>query len=158
MPPWYPLIGEHELTIDEKGRLLVPSDVRKRLETFGENDTLILMNMGGRGFMYPEKFHLSRFGNVRTGIVPTVQEQQLLRALFGPSIRLVWDKQGRILLSPKTIAGFKLDREITLVCAGDHVELWNRQDWAAEQARLMEQMPDLIAGLSTRLERTEPLQ
>lgn len=152
MPPWYPLIGEHELTIDDKGRMLVPSDVRKRLESFGENDTLISVNMGGRLFLYPEKFHLARFASVRVGIVPTMQEQQLLRALFGPSIRLTWDKQGRVLFSPKTLTGYKLDREVTLVCAGDHVELWNRDDWSAEQARLTEQMPDLISAMSARLE------
>lgn len=152
MPPWYPLIGEHELTIDDKGRMLVPSDVRKRLEAFNESDTLVLMNMGGRAFLYPEKFHLSRFAAVRVGIVPTMQEQQLLRALFGPSTRLAWDKQGRILLSPKLLATFKLDREVNLVCAGDHVELWNREDWSAEQARLTEQMPDLISAMSARLD------
>ncbi|MGC4031991.1 MAG: hypothetical protein QM754_09705 [Tepidisphaeraceae bacterium] len=152
MPPWYPLLGEHELTIDDKGRMLVPSDVRKRLESFGESDTLIVMNIAGRAFLYPEKFHLQRFANVRVGIVPTVQQQQLLRALFGASIRLTWDKQGRIQLPVKTIAGYKLDREVTLVCAGDHVELWNRDDWATEQARLTEQMPDLISAMADRLD------
>ena len=152
MPPWYPLLGEHELTVDDKGRMLVPSDVRKRLESFGENDTLVLMNMGGRAFLYPEKFHLARFADLRFAVIPTVREQQLLRALFGSSIRLVWDKQGRILLSPKLIGQFKLERDVTLVCAGDHVELWNRAEWEAEQARLTEQMPDLIASLSDRLE------
>jgi MraZ protein len=151
-------MGEHELTIDEKGRLLVPSDVRRRLETFGESDELILVNMGGRGFLYPEKFHLSRLGNVKTSIVPTLQEQQLLRALFGSVVRLAWDKQGRILLSPKTIANFKLDREIMLVCSGDHLELWNRQDWTNEQTALEAKMPDLIASLSEKLEQADALQ
>lgn len=156
MPPWYPLLGEHELTIDDKGRMLVPSDVRKRLESFGESETLIVMNIAGRAFLYPEKFHLQRFANVRVGIVPTVKEQMLLRALFGPSIRLTWDKQGRIQLPAKTIAGYKLDREVTLVCAGDHVELWNREDWASEQARLTEQMPDLISAMADRLDPESP--
>ncbi len=151
MPPWFPLIGEHELTIDDKGRLLVPAEVRKRLETFGESDVLVLVNMGGRGFLYPEKYHLSRIGNVKVGIVPTVQEQRLLRALFGQSSRLQWDKQGRLLVSPKTSTGLKLDREITIVAAGDHLELWNRSDWAEEQLSLQQQMPELINAMSSRL-------
>jgi MraZ protein len=151
MPPWYPLIGGHELTIDEKGRLLVPAEVRKRLETYGESDVLVLMFMGGRGFLYPEKYHLSRIAHVQVGIVPTVAEQQLLRALFGPAGRMQWDKQGRILVSPKTMAQLKLDREIALVCAGDHLELWNRPEWEAEQARLQEEMPNLINAMSGRL-------
>lgn len=151
MPPWFPLIGEHELTIDDKGRLLVPAEIRKRLETFGESDVLVLVNMGGRGFLYPEKYHLSRIGNVKVGIVPTVREQQFLRAMFGQSVRLQWDKQGRVLIQPKTSSGLKLDREITIVCAGDHMELWNRQDWAEEQQRLQASMPELVDAMSGRL-------
>ncbi len=151
MPPWFPLIGEYELTIDDKGRLLVPAEVRKRLETFGESDVLVLVNMGGRGFLYPEKYHLSRIGNVKVGIVPTIQEQRLMRALFGQSSRLQWDKQGRLLVSPKTSTGLKLDREITIVAAGDHLELWNRSDWAEEQLSLQQQMPELINAMSSHL-------
>ncbi len=151
MPPWYPLIGEQELTIDEKGRLLVPADVRKRLETFGESDVLVMVNMGGRGFLYPEKYHFSRIGDVKVGIVPSVQEQRLMRALFGQSVRLPWDKQGRILVSPKTSNNLKLDREIVLVSAGDHMELWNRPDWEKEQIDLQENMPELINSMSGQL-------
>jgi len=151
MSPWFPLIGEHELTIDDKGRLLVPVDVRKRLETFGESDVLVLVNMGGRPFLYPEKYHLNRIGHVKVGIIPSLNEQQLLRALFGPACRLQWDKQGRILLSPKNVGLFKLNREIMLVCAGDHLELWNRPDWELEQTRLAEMMPELIASMADRL-------
>jgi len=151
-PSWYPLLGEHELTIDDKGRLLVPADIRKRLEQSGENDTLILMKITGRLFLYPEKFQLSRYANVRVGVVPTEQEQRLLRGLFGPSLRLTWDKQGRILLSPKTIGSFKLDREITLVCAGDHLEVWNRPDWAAEQGQVDTDMPALLEAFSGKFD------
>jgi MraZ protein len=151
MPPWFPLIGEHELTIDDKGRMLVPADVRKRLETFGESDVLVLVNMGGRGFLYPEKYHLSRLGTVQVGIIPTVQEQLLMRALFGQSSRLQWDKQGRVLVSQKLSNGLKLDRDITIVCAGDHLELWNRPDWEEEQQRLQQQMPELINAMSARM-------
>lgn len=151
MPPWFPLIGEHELTIDEKGRLLVPAEVRKRLETYGETDVLIMVNMGGRAFLYPEKYHFARIGNVQVGAVLTPLEIRFMRAVFGQSVRLPWDKQGRILLSPKTVAGLKLDREITIVSAGDHLELWNRPDWAAEQLQLQQQMPELVSEMSSRL-------
>ncbi|HEY0008333.1 MAG TPA: hypothetical protein VGB55_06395 [Tepidisphaeraceae bacterium] len=151
MPPWFPLIGEHELTIDDKGRLLVPAEVRKRLETFGENDVLVLVNMAGRGFLYPEKYHLARLGTVKIGIVPSTKEQMFLRAMFSTSMRLQWDKQGRILLPPKTIASLKLERETTLACAGDHLELWNRPDWAVEQQRIQEKMTELFDSLPDQL-------
>ncbi len=152
MPPWYPMMGEHELSIDDKGRLLIPVDIRKRFEAFGENDFLVLVNMGGKPFLYPEKYHLSRYGNIKIGIVPSLKEQKLLRAVFGSNCRLQWDKQGRILLSPKSVGNFKLDRDkIVLVCAGDHLELWNRSDWELEQAQLATELPSIIESMEARL-------
>lgn len=151
MPPWFPLIGEHELTIDDKGRLLVPAEVRKRLETFGESDVLVMVNMGGKAFLYPEKYHLSRIGSVTISVVPTVEEQRFLRAFFGQSVRLPWDKQGRILVSPKMMGNLKLNREISIVCAGDHLELWNRPDWTDEQPILQQQMPEIITEMAGKL-------
>lgn len=154
MPPWFPLIGEHELTIDDKGRLLVPAEVRKRLETYGESDELILVNMGGRGFLYPEKYHMARVASfyVSTYLDPT--EARFMRLVFGQAVRLPWDKQGRILVSPKMVGNLHLDREITIVCAGDHLELWNRPDWAKEQLELQQQSPELIKAMSSKLAPT----
>jgi MraZ protein len=156
MPPWFPLIGEHELTIDDKGRLLVPAEVRKRLETFGESDVLVMVNMGGKAFLYPEKYHLSRIGKVNLSVVPTIREQRFMRAFFGQSVRLQWDKQGRILVSPKMMGNLKLDREISIVCTGDHLELWNRPDWAEEQANLQQQMPEIVAEMEGQLGLSDP--
>jgi DNA-binding transcriptional regulator/RsmH inhibitor MraZ len=120
------------------------------LEQFGENDTLILMNFGGRIHLYPERFYMSRFGQLRPSVVPTVDELRLMRSLFGSSQRLQWDKQGRILLSPKTMGQFKLDRETTVVCTGDHLELWNRSERADDQAELSKDTPDLIEKMADR--------
>lgn len=154
MPPWFPLIGEHELTIDDKGRLLVPAEVRKRLETYGESDELILVNMGGRGFLYPEKYHMARVASFQVSTYLDTPEARFMRLVFGQAVRLPWDKQGRILVSPKTVGNLKLDREITIVCAGDHLELWNRPDWAQEQLELQQQMPELIKAMSSKLTPT----
>ena len=154
MPPWYPLIGEHELTVDDKGRLLVPSDIRRRLEGSGEGDTLILTKSGRVACLYPEKYHLDRLAAVKTSLFATATEQSLMRAMFGTATRVAWDKQGRILLPPKTAAAFKLQREVVMVCAGDCMELWNPTEWEAEQAGIPEQMPNWIEQLSAKLEPT----
>lgn len=153
MPPWYPLLGNHELTIDDKGRLLVPADIRKRFEAGGESDELILMNNAGRAQLYPARYQLARFGTIKVGIFPTVKEQRLLLAMFGRSSRLSWDKAGRILLSPQLLATFKLKRDdaVTLVCSGDHAQLWPQAEWAAEQDPLSEETPDLITSLAQGL-------
>ena len=149
MPSWYPLLGHHEMTIDDKGRLLVPVDVRKRLEADGESDELILMNMAGRAQLYPARYQLARFATIKVGIFPTPKEQRLMLAFFGRSSRLSWDKAGRILLSPRLLETFKLqrDQEVTLVCNGDHMQLWPREEWEADQDSLSEEMPDLMTLL-----------
>jgi len=149
MPPWYPLLGNYELTIDDKGRLLIPADIRKRFEAGGESDELILMNISGRAHLYPARYQLARFATIKMGIVPTPEQQRLMLGLFGRSSRLNWDKAGRILLSPRLLETFRLKRDeaITLVCIGDHIQLWPAGEWEADQGPLSEEMPDLISQL-----------
>ena len=146
MPPWYPLFSSHELTIDDKGRLLVPSEIRKTLETQGESDELILMNMSGRASLYPARYWYEQFGTIKMGRLPTPEEQRLAVMLFGRSTKLGWDKAGRILLSPRLLETYGLEREkpVMLVCGGDHMQLWPAAEWEADQVPQSKEMPGLL--------------
>jgi DNA-binding transcriptional regulator/RsmH inhibitor MraZ len=42
---------------------------------------------------------------------------------------LEWDNQGRVVLSEKVLSRARLGKEVTLVGANEHLELWNRSAW-----------------------------
>lgn len=148
MPPWYPLLGNFDVMTDEKNRLLVPSSFRRKLEQHGDGEQLILVPMGESAWLYPAKYHLELARNMQSSGTPSLNQQRFFRAYFGLSSELPLDKQGRILFTPKSIAELNLSKELTLVGAGDKIELWNRTRWATEQAELKPMVPDLMESMS----------
>lgn len=148
MPPWYPLLGNFDVTTDDKNRLLVPSNFRRKLEQHGDGEQLILVPMGESGWLYPAKYHLELARNMHSTSTPSLTQQRFFRAYFGLSSEMPLDKQGRILLTPKNISELKLTRDLTLVGAGDKIEIWNRTSWAPERTELLPMVPNLMETMS----------
>jgi DNA-binding transcriptional regulator/RsmH inhibitor MraZ len=45
--------------------------------------------------------------------------------------KVEWDKQGRMSLSEKTLTRTGIGRDVTVIGARDHLEIWDRSDWEA---------------------------
>jgi DNA-binding transcriptional regulator/RsmH inhibitor MraZ len=135
------LYGEYELTIDDKNRLLVPAEIRRRLDPSEHGDKV--------PWFYPDRFYEQlTAAQVKPKLNPTPAELIQHHRNFSLVDRLEWDKQGRILIPGKYLSwGRKIGREVTLVAAFDHLELHNRTDWAAYREQLLaEPAPDEPAG------------
>jgi DNA-binding transcriptional regulator/RsmH inhibitor MraZ len=58
---------------------------------------------------------------------------------FGMASLVEWDKQWRVLIPDKTLTRTGISKQITLVGAGDHLQLWNRADWESQFDELLTQ-------------------
>jgi MraZ protein len=129
-------IGEHELTIDEKNRMLVPSDVRGLMNPERDGDGFyVLIGSNRKPWLYAERYYdqlLAREAENLTTEAELNPDKNRLddwHRRFGMASKVNWDKQGRILLPDATLRRTGTGREITLVGVRNHLELWNRQDW-----------------------------
>jgi MraZ protein len=132
------LFGEHELTIDDKNRLLVPADIRKALDP--DRDGIAFFMVIGRNrrpWFYPEKYyeHLVSLGQQE--LTPNEDVLAFDQFHFAMASRVEWDKQGRVLLPEKTLKRTNTGRIVALIGARDHLELWNRSDWEHRFNELM---------------------
>ena len=132
------LYGEFELTIDEKNRLLVPSDVRKRLQPDRDGEAFFLVvGVNGRPWLYPELYYEQLVSQHSADVTPGEDLLAFDQMNFAMASRLEWDKQGRVLFPEKTLKRTGLSREVTLIGVKDHLELWNRSDWEVEREALL---------------------
>lgn len=132
------LYGEYELSIDEKNRLLVPADIRKRLgpETHGEAFFLIV-GINRVPWLYPEIYYEQLVSETTPSeITPGEDLLAFDQMNFAMASRLPWDKQGRLLIPDRTLRRTGLGRDVTLIGVRDHLELWNRADWEARREAL----------------------
>lgn len=138
------LIGEHELTIDEKNRLPVPSEIRKAIDSERDGDAFFLvLGLNRKPWLYPERYYEQLVFQAQPEITPGEEQLDFAHANFALANRLEWDSQGRLLIPAKTLRRTELNREVTLIGAGDHLEIWNRSDWDARREQILARHPDI---------------
>jgi MraZ protein len=141
-------VGEHDLMIDEKNRLLIPAQFRKKIVPEVDGSMLfITLKMTDYGFVpwfYAEGF-FRRLIEKHSPAVLTPDDEQLdyTHRIISMADEIEWDSQGRVVLPPKILGPAELGvdrcREVTLIGAKDHFELWKRPQWQARRASLIEQ-------------------
>ncbi|SFG92771.1 division/cell wall cluster transcriptional repressor MraZ [Pedobacter insulae] len=138
------LLGEFDCKLDAKGRLMVPSSLKKQLPNV-EADGLVI----NRGFekhlvIYPKK--------VWEGIVSELSKlnqyekktREFIRFFTRGATELNVDAAGRVLL-PKSLMEFAgIEGEVVLACQFDKIEVWSK----AAYDSLLDNEPENFANLA----------
>ena len=149
------LYGEYELTIDDKNRLLVPSEVRRSINPEADGEAFFLIvGVNRRPWLYPEKYYQELVSLTAPDITPGEDLLAFDQMNFAMASRLEWDKQGRILVPDKTLRRTGIGKEVTMIGARDHLELWNRQDWEARFEALLDKSSEI--ALRAKQARQKP--
>lgn len=151
------LIGEYELTIDEKNRLLIPAEIRKQMNP--ERDGIafyMVIGLNRKLWLYPERSYEEMVFQVRPEITPGEEHLAFSHVNFGLASRIEWDSQGRLLIPEKSLRRAELTRELAVIGSGDHLELWNRGDWAVRREELLSRIGEIaILAKQARMPKTD---
>lgn len=142
------LLGEHELSLDAKGRFLLPSAFRKQLPE-GSGERFVI----NRGFeqcltLYPEDswndtaqkvYKLNDFN-------PKVREFKRL-FLNGASFVDV-DSAGRLNVPKQLLAHAGIEKEIVFIAQGNKVELWDKDTYYEYMKQRSASFSDLAAEVA----------
>jgi MraZ protein len=151
------LYGSYELTVDDKNRILVPSEVRRKLDPERDGEAFFLVTgRDGRLWLYPERHYELLVSRDPSELTPSEDTLAFDRLMLGLASRVEWDRQGRVLLPDKALKRAGIGKDVTLVGARDHLELWNRADWESEREQLEARRRDLVERI--RQERDKPPQ
>jgi MraZ protein len=125
------LSGEFDLTLDDKSRLMVPAQFRKRISPAAHGDGFYLVVSPGRTLkMFPNLYYEWLTMQRPVEDLPDRASQELDRLNFAVGGGVVdSDKAGRIVLNEKVRRRVGLGRDVTVIGARDHLEVWNTADW-----------------------------
>ncbi len=128
--------GRHEHTLDEKGRVILPSKFRAHFEHGGY---LAPEQDGCLSLWTPEQFEVQMDAMLEKAATSR-SDRNLARLWASSSHPLEVDRQGRMFIPTRLREYAALDSEVLVLGAIDRVELWNRQMWdekvLPEEARL----------------------
>ncbi len=123
--------GNYYHTLDQKGRFTLPSEFKEVLLE-STSASVMITRMDGCLFAYP----LEEWEEIENRILslPTTSEtiRRFRRIFVGGAFECPFDKQGRILVPPPLREYAALDRDIVLVSAVSHFEIWSKTRWENE--------------------------
>ena len=119
-------LGEYNHTIDDKGRLTIPSRFRGELAaglvvTRGFDQNLVI---------YPLTEWEKLAADIMSRPVSDTSVRDFRRRVFSGAIDLEPDRQGRILLPPYLRQFADIQNDVTLVGMYNYIELWQSDHWA----------------------------
>jgi len=116
--------------VDEKGRLTIPAEVRKSIVPERDGDGFyVVLGLNGRPWLYPEQVYEEMVFQQGDEISPGLEQLDFAHANFALAHRVSIDSQGRASNLEKTLRRTRTGREVTLIGAGNHLEIWNKADW-----------------------------
>jgi MraZ protein len=123
-------LGEYFHSLDGKGRVVMPAGFRRRLE----EGCVVVKGQDGQLVIYSTEDFQAKAAEVLDRPGDKVG-RRFARTVFGGADLQTPDKSGRVLVKPdlRDYASLELSSEIAVVGVFDHIELWNRESYAAER-------------------------
>lgn len=140
------LMGEYELTIDEKGRFFVPAEIRKALKPERDGEAfVVVIGINEKPWFYPEVGYESMVSKRESQLSPSEDRLAFDQLNFSMASKAEWDAQWRVNIPPQIRKNTELGREVTVIGVRDHLECWNRDDWNVRKEQLKAQRAALAA-------------
>lgn len=117
--------GSYEYNVDEKGRVNIPPKFRNDI-----GDKLYLIK-GYEGCisLYKEQDFQRYITNIQNLPYEKAKVRQHARILLQSVVELSIDKAGRVLIPTKTLKEYEIGRNVLVLGALDHLEIWDVEKW-----------------------------
>jgi len=136
-------IGEYHHSIDEKGRLIIPSKFRDAL---GER-FIITRGIENCLFVYPEDSWKKITDKLQTLPFTKKDARQFVRFFLSGATIAEFDKQGRINITSPLVSYAKIKKECVVIGTGDRLEVWSEELWNAFFDSAKDSMSDIAENL-----------
>jgi MraZ protein len=121
--------GATKVTLDDKGRMVLPTRQRQRAHERGEGKLVVTVDRDRCLLIYP----LPDWEQLEARLMslPSLQERsrRLQRLMVGHATEIELDGQGRLLLTPELRDFAGLQRHAMLIGQGNRLELWDEARW-----------------------------
>ena len=148
--------GINGMNIDAKGRIVMPTRYRERLQLDNKNALILTIDTEERCLLlYPlqEWEEIEKKLSALPSFNPAARRIQ--RLLIGHATDIEMDGQGRILLPPLLREYAELEKKAVLVGQGKKFELWDeahwekcRHCWLEEESSDNSALPDELKSIS----------
>lgn len=117
-------MGEYHHTIDEKGRLTIPSKIRYEL---GSN-FVVTRGIDNCLSIYPND-EWNKVIEKYKELPNTKDARKFMRFFLSGASQSDFDKQGRVNIASPLIKYASLEKDCVIIGVNDHLEVWSKANW-----------------------------
>ena len=123
-------LGEHQHSLDAKGRVILPARFRDQLE----GGAVMARALDGCLAVYPVEEFQRVASTLQEARVRGATERQAARSYFSGAVEITPDKQGRVAIPAPLRAFAHLEREVMVVGLYSRIEIWDRETFRQHDA------------------------
>lgn len=136
-------IGEYHHSIDEKGRIIIPSKFREEL---GFN-FIITKGLDGCLFIYPKKEWDKIVAKLEVLPFTKKDARTFMRFFLSGATECEFDKQGRINITNPLIEYAGLAKDCVVIGVNDRLEIWDKEKFNGYFESNQEYLSDIAESL-----------
>ncbi|HUF01984.1 MAG TPA: division/cell wall cluster transcriptional repressor MraZ [Gaiellaceae bacterium] len=138
--------GEHEHTVDDKSRLTLPAKYRHALA----GGVVLARGIERSLDVYPRGSWDANMARIAELDSLSREAREMKRYVFAGAAVAELDRQGRVLLPPHLVEHAGLGKEVVVAGVHDHVEIWDRAEWAAHLQAIEGSVGDVAERVADR--------
>ena len=127
-------LGSFKTEFSGKNRLILPKRFRRELGN--EERFYILLGENGEIWGFDSKNWYKLTENILESELSTEEGRVMRLKIFPKAEECVLDSQGRFVLPQEFMDKLKLGKDIAIIGAGDHFEIWDLIIWEKQEERL----------------------
>jgi MraZ protein len=146
------LIGEFEVKVDDHNRLSVPTEIRESIQPDRDGNAFyVTIGQNRKPWIYLQNYYESLVDQDASVLLPSSTDLEFDQLHFSSTRLVPLDKAGRLLLPDKLLKRTGTGKNVTLIGARDHMEMWNSADWNAKAEDLERRRGEI--ALQVRMDR-----
>ncbi|MGN1355434.1 MAG: division/cell wall cluster transcriptional repressor MraZ [Bacilli bacterium] len=136
-------IGEYHHSVDDKGRLIIPSKFRDELGT----KFIITRGIENCLFVYSMESWEKIVNKLETLPFTKKDARAFIRFFLSGASEAEFDKHGRINITSPLISYANITKECVVIGTGDRLEIWSEESWNDFFTSAKDSMSDIAENL-----------
>ena len=122
-------LGEFEVPVDDKGRVFIPAELRRKLLPEDGDTMIVIRGLDGCLTAHPQGV----WGGIAERMMKMPQTEQRVRlyyrGMLSQASEVKLDKQGRATLNRKLLERVGISDRMIIIGALDKLEFWDPDTW-----------------------------
>ena len=137
--------GYYEHSLDEKGRLVIPSKMREE----AGSHLYIMKGYDGALSIFKESSFQKMVEEAEKTPFTKSNSRKYLRIRLGSTCEMEIDKQGRVQIPSQLLTRYNITKEVVILGVGSHIEVWSKNAYLEYEKEAEDDFEEIAENLET---------